>query len=95
MVTPLGFFGNLSRNTLTRPGQFNWNFSITKDNRVGEGRNLEFRAEFFNFLNHPNFGGPGNNVFRNAAGDLDPNVGRITATSTPMRQIQFGLKFTF
>ena len=95
VVPDLGFFGNLGRNTLIRPGQVNWNFSLSKDNRLGEGKNLEFRAEFFNFLNHPNFGAPANTVFRNAAGALDPNVGRITTTSTAMRQIQFGLKFTF
>jgi len=95
LVQPLGFFGNLGRNTLTRPGQFNLNASLTKDNRLGEGKNLEFRAEFFNFLNHPNFGAPSNTVFRDAAGNLDPNVGRITTTSTKMRQIQFGLKFLF
>jgi hypothetical protein len=95
VVQPLGFFGTVGRNTMIRPGQFNLNLSLTKDNRVGEGKNLEFRAEFFNFLNHPNFGAPNNTVFRDAAGNLDPNVGRITTTSTKMRQIQFGLKFIF
>jgi len=95
VVQPVGFFGNVGRNTMLRPGQFNLNLSLTKDNRLAEGKNLEFRAEFFNFLNHPNFGAPGNTVFRDAAGNLDPNAGRITTTSTKMRQIQFGLKFIF
>ena len=95
VVQPLGFFGNLGRNTLIRPGQLNLNLSFTKDNRLGERKNLEFRAELFNFLNHPNFGAPGNIVFSDAAGNLDPNVGRITTTSTKMRQVQFGLKFVF
>jgi Carboxypeptidase regulatory-like domain/TonB-dependent Receptor Plug Domain/TonB dependent receptor len=95
VVQPLGFFGNVGRNTLIRPGQFLMNLSFTKDNRLAEGKNLEFRAELFNFLNHPNFGAPNNTVFRDAAGNLDPNVGRITTTSTKMRQIQLGLKLTF
>ncbi|MBI4465418.1 MAG: hypothetical protein HY647_11995 [Acidobacteria bacterium] len=95
VVQPLGFYGNLGRNTLISPGQFNMNFSLSKDNRLGERKNLEFRAEFFNFLNHPNFGGPAVSLFRNAAGDLTPNVGRITSTADSMRQIQFGLKLTF
>ncbi len=95
VVQPLGFFGTVGRNTLIRPGQFDVNFSFTKDNRLREGKNIEFRAEFFNFLNHPNFGAPSNTVFRDAVGNLDPNVGRITTTSTKMRQIQFGLKFIF
>ncbi len=73
----------------------NLNVSFAKDNRLGEGKNLEFRAELFNFLNHPNFGAPSNIVFSDAAGNLDPNVGRITTTSTKMRQVQFGLKFVF
>jgi len=95
VVQPLGFFGNLGRNTMIRPGQLNLNLSFTKNNRVGEGKNLEFRAELFNFLNHPNFGTPNNNVFTDAAGTLDPNAGRITTTSTKMRQIQLGLKLIF
>src|SRR2546426_862885 len=75
VVQPLGYFGTVGRNTLIRPGQFNVNLSFTKDNRLQEGKNLEFRAEFFNFLNHPNFGAPGNTVFRDAAGKLDSNAG--------------------
>src|SRR3989304_3371501 len=81
-VAPLGFFSNLGRNTLIRPGQFNMNLSIYKDNRIGEGKTLQFRAEFFNFLNHPNFGAPAAGVFRDATGALNANVGRITTTST-------------
>jgi hypothetical protein len=95
VVQPLGFYGNVGRNTLIGPGQVSMNFSLSKDNRLGEGKNLEFRAEFFNFLNHPNFRGPNASIFRNAVGALSPNVGRITATSTTMRQIQLGLKLTF
>ena len=95
VVQPLGYFGNVGRNTLIRPGQVNLNIAMTKINRVAEGKDLEFRAELFNFLNHPNFGAPNNNVFTDAAGTLDPNVGRITTTSTPMRQVQLGLKFIF
>jgi hypothetical protein len=95
MVQPLGYFGNVARNSLIRPGQVNLNLSFIKDNRLAESKNLEFRAELFNFLNHPNFGTPSNTVFSDAAGHLDPNVGRITTTSTPMRQIQLGLKYIF
>jgi len=95
VLQPAGFFGNVGRNTLIRPGQLNLNASLTKNNQIGEGKNLEFRAELYNFLNHPNFGAPSNTIFRDATGNLDPNVGRITTTSTTMRQIQFGLKFIF
>ncbi|MBI4459123.1 MAG: hypothetical protein HY648_03560, partial [Acidobacteria bacterium] len=94
-VAPLGFFSNLGRNTLIRPGQFVMNLSIYKDNRIGENKNLQFRVEFFNFLNHPNFGVPASSVFRDATGALNANVGRINTTSADMRRVQLGLKFTF
>ena len=94
-VPVLGFFGNVGRNTLISPGVNTWNLSFSKDNRFAENTNLEFRAEFFNFPNHPSFGTPSGNVFRTAAEALDPNVGRITTTATSMRRIQFGLKLTF
>lgn len=90
-----GFYGNVGRDTLIRPGIFTWNFSVFRDIQVSEGKTLEFRSEFFNVLNHPNFGLPSATIFRDAAGNLDPNVGRITTTATAMRQIQFGLKFIF
>lgn len=56
--------------------------------------NLNFRAEFFNRFNRPNFGRPQNQVFpeeRRRAG----NVGRIGEIAGSNQQIQFGLKFVF
>jgi hypothetical protein len=97
-VVPTGFagvFGNLGRNTVIGPGLANWDLSFSKENDFGEGKNLEFRAEFFNILNHPNFGQPNETVFTSAAGATNPSAGRITRTSTTSRQIQFGLKFAF
>jgi len=94
-VQPVGFFGNVGKNTLIRPGIFNVNISLSKETRLGETRRLDFRAELFNLLNHPNFGAPSGNVFRDALGNFDPNAGRITTTDTSMRQVQFGLKLIF
>jgi hypothetical protein len=83
---------------------------VTKDTALrflGEAGKLEFRAEMFNILNHPNFtvpelgGGSSDNsagvVF---AGSRDGELplaaaGRITSTNTSARQIQFGLKLLF
>jgi hypothetical protein len=48
---------------------------------------VQFRAEFFNALNHPNFSVPGTNI---SAG-----FGQITSTSTEARIIQFALKYRF
>ena len=95
-----GVFGNVGRNTLIGPGLANWDLSFSKDNSIGEGKNLEVRAEFFNIMNHPNFAPPssfgtGTTVFLDAQGRVNPNAGRIVGTTTTSRQIQFGLKFIF
>ena len=57
---PTGQFGNLGRNALvTGPGFNNFDFSILKSTRLSERFKVEFRTEFFNIFNHPNFGQPG------------------------------------
>ncbi len=53
-----------------------------------EGHVLQFRLEAFNVLNHPNWQMPTLNVL--AAG-----FGTVNATSTQMRQVQLGLKYSF
>jgi hypothetical protein len=84
-----GFYGNLGRDTLIGPGLATWDFSLLKDTRLHENMNLQFRAEFFNILNHVNFNTPNAVVFTPA---LSPTAGLITSTSTTSRQIQFALK---
>jgi hypothetical protein len=108
-----GFFqGNLGRNTLSSPGVANLDVVFTKKTALpflGEQGNLEFRTEFFNILNRPNFGNPVVSIFQrprtgnNLAGDLaDPwtrrlqtDAGRINSTRTNARELQFGLKVAF
>jgi hypothetical protein len=64
--------------------------SLRKEFAITESQRLEFRAEFFNFFNHPNFAQPDNFI------DDGPGVaGTITEIAIPMRQIQFGLKYSF
>src|ERR1700691_945798 len=58
---PAGFLGDEGPNYLRGPGFNNLNFSLVKDTAVGflgEGGKVEFRAEFFNLLNHTNFALP-------------------------------------
>jgi hypothetical protein len=85
-----GFYGNLGRDTLIGPGLATWDLSFLKDNLIGERTNLQFRAEFFNVLNHANFGIPNAIVFTPTG--VSPSAGVITSTSTTSRQIQFALK---
>ena len=62
--------------------------SIIKRFPITESKNIEFRAEFFNLFNSPQFDLP-NPSIGNPAG------GRITATIGPNRQIQMGLRLSF
>ena len=56
-----GTFGNLGRNSIYGPGYRNLDFSVTKITRF-ERLEVQFRAEFFNILNHPNFAQPDHNI---------------------------------
>jgi hypothetical protein len=80
-------FGNSGRNILIGPGTQEWNVSLIKRNPITENVNLEFRAEFFNMFNHPNFGTPGQVIGTSSFGTL-------TSAASP-RDIQFGLKLNF
>ena len=87
--------GNLGRNPLTYPGIANMDVALMKDTRlVGENVGLQFRAEFFNLLNRPNFGKPGINLFDNQ-GRRQSAAGEIRATRLTPRQIQLALKLIF
>lgn len=93
---PITLRGNLGRNTLVGPGLLNFDFSLFKNNhikRISDVFNVQFRAEFFNLLNHTNFAPPldNRNIF-DATGNPIGNAGLITSTQTPSRQIQLALK---
>ncbi len=80
-------FGNLGRNAFRSPGLEQWDLGVNKNFRIHEDINMQFRSEFFNVLNHTNFGLP--NTFVTAAA-----FGTIRSTFPP-RQIQFALKLLF
>jgi len=67
--------------------------SLLKSTSITEKMALQFRAEFFNVLNHTNFNTPNLTVF--SSGSISPSAGLITATATTSRQIQFGLKLIY
>jgi carboxypeptidase family protein/TonB-dependent receptor-like protein len=92
-VTP-GYFGNVGKNTLTGPSLTKVDFSVFKMFPLSESRNLQLRAEFFNIPNHPNFPAPSGSVFT-TTGAVVTDVGRITQTTSPSRQVQLALKFEF
>lgn len=82
-----GVFGNEGRNAVLGPGYVNWDFSALKNVRLTESKQLQFRGELFNFLNHTNF--------RLPVSDIEsPTFGQIQSDVGP-RVIQVALKFLF
>jgi hypothetical protein len=87
-------WGSLGRGTLRGPGLETLDLSLTKNTSLTERVGLQFRAEFFNALNHTNLGVPNPNVFT-GTGAISPSAGLITTTATTSRQIQLGLKVIY
>ena len=94
-----GTFGNAERNLLYNPGQQQWDIALFKNFRMGGTRKLQFRAEIFNFPNHPNLGNAQTGQCTGGgAGSADPtnaNFGRVTTKTNDRREIQLSLRFLF
>jgi hypothetical protein len=112
LIPAVGTWGNLGRGSFTGPGLEDVDISLFKNTPISEKISTQFRAEFFNVLNHPNLGTPNPIVFAGtlptsgpcvvgggsttpACSAISPSAGLITTTTTPPRQIQFGLKLIF
>jgi hypothetical protein len=80
-------FGNSGTNILTGPGIVNFDFSAFKTFPISEARRIEFRSEWFNAFNHPQFLNPSAAVNTGTTGQL--------LNARPSRQIQMVLKFLF
>lgn len=91
VIDPLGIgtaFGNSAVGAVTGPGQDNYDISLHKLFLLRESMNVEFRAEFFNAFNHPQFANPD-------VSTSDATFGEILATTVNPRVVQFALKFAF
>ncbi len=97
--------GNAGRNSFYGPRLATVDFSAFKNFKFTEQLKLQFRAEFFNILNHPNLAAPNflnnaNNTVFNANGSQgsgdSANAGVLAGpTVTSSRQIQLGLKLVW
>lgn len=85
--SPVQQFGSAGRNIAQGPAYADWDFSAVKNIPVTEGKQLQFRAEFFNFLNHTNFRLPDSDI-------SSPTFNQIL-TALPPRLMQLALKFQF
>jgi hypothetical protein len=93
---PINSLGNAGRNSVIGPGLVDLDFSLFKNIPIRETLKAQFRAEFFNIINHPNFQSPNDNrVILNPDGSNPSNAGAVTLMNTTSRQIQFALKFTW
>ncbi len=81
-------FGDARLGNLRGPDFVNFDFVLQKHFAITEGYQFEFRSEFFNLFNHPNFGLPGTLV------DV-PGGASITNTASNNRQVELALKLSF
>ncbi|HEX4032342.1 MAG TPA: carboxypeptidase regulatory-like domain-containing protein [Terracidiphilus sp.] len=82
-----GTYGTSSRGILYGPSKVNFDFSLFKEFPIHEDGKIQFRSEFFNVFNHPNFGNPDSTVG-------DGTFGQLTGASDG-RIAQFALKYLF
>ncbi len=89
-VSPAAFaYGNSGRNVLRGPGVNTWDFSVIKNTNITDRYRLQWRTDFFNAFNNPQFNPPGNTIGT-------PQAGRINSTRfSTNRQIQFVMKLFF
>ncbi len=85
-TTPNQIFGNSGVGVVRGPGVVNFDFNLAKDFAITERVKIQFRSEFFNALNHSNFGVPGV-TFGTGFGQI--------VSAADARIIQFGLKLGF
>jgi hypothetical protein len=80
-------FGNLGRNTVYGPGQISWDMAVSRRFTVRERWKLEMRADFFNIMNHANWGNPSSSI-------TSSTFGMVTGYGSP-RLIQMAMKLYF
>lgn len=100
-----GRTGNLGRNTLRTPGTNNFNVNILKQTKITENTRLEFRTEFYNIFNHPQYAQGSVSPFSPGGGSISANVfnsqpGEFLNPNTRLsdgggRVIRYQLKFIF
>ena len=90
-------YGNSAVGIATGPGQFNWDITIMKNTKITERVRMQFRSDFYNAFNHPQFADPGAGGFGGVGFEnvTAPNYGVISHLSVNPRLIQFGLHFYF
>ncbi len=89
-----GQFGNSGRNVLIGPGFQVWDASLLKNFSFRDKARLQFRAESFNLMNHPNFTSINTSVRFDSQGRPTQNYGAVTGAG-PGRVLSLGLKLIY
>jgi len=84
---PVYTLGNSPRFPLHGPGINQWDVSVMRNFPIRERLNLQFRSEFYNLFNHPQYGNPNTTI-----GNI--NYGRISSARDP-RVIEFAMRLFF
>jgi hypothetical protein len=87
-------WGNSGRNVLVGPGTRQLDVSLFKDFRIREAKPLQFRAEFYNFSNTPQFNNPNATIGSPVFGQITSAGSEISLQRTE-REVQFSLKLFF
>jgi hypothetical protein len=91
---PTGAFGNLGRNAFVGPGFEDLDLALIKNTKLTERTNVQFRADAFDLLNHPNYGQPGGTLGSSTFGVIT-STRFPTGDSGSSRQLQFAVKLQF
>jgi hypothetical protein len=106
-LADLCHYGSAGNGILDGPAFKNLDFSLFKNFSIRESMRVQFRAELFNAFNSPNFNAPSRTLSASTqylpsgpGGSFPSQIraqgpGQITSLASPMRQVQFGLKFLF
>jgi Carboxypeptidase regulatory-like domain/TonB-dependent Receptor Plug Domain len=92
-------FGNVSRDSNREPGELDFDASVSKDFKIWEALNFQFRVDAFNVINHTNFQAPSGSLTVTEVGTSptfasSSGFGKITGTQ-PNRTMQLSARFFF
>ena len=92
-------FGNVSRDSNRQPGELDFDASVSKDFKIWEALNFQFRVDAFNVINHTNFQAPSGSLAVTEVGTTatfasSSGFGKITGTQ-PNRSLQLSARFFF
>ena len=93
-IPPVGTFGNCQRNVARGPVFVQPDVGLIKLTPITDRLHMEFRGEFFNFINHPNFSNPSSTLGQAGFGQSTSTIGSNLGNGTS-RQTQFSMKLLF